>query len=157
MKVDWEGFLRRLRSYPAHVHNILPPCPEERIEAVEEEFGKLPEPLGDMLRHFNGAQLFDRTGYLLTIFGVSAIPPLPPFEWGPDWYIDKFTARWRSCGRRENDWAIAMMCYGVLIVLAGDGCVREWDTSQGNWGPKKWSLEGWLEAVIREGDAYLNE
>src|SRR5580704_15904853 len=95
MSVDWANVLARLNAYPAGTHKFLPPCPEEKIEAVQMDLGKMPEELASMLRHFSGAHLFDRTGPLISLFGITPASPLPPFEWAPDWCIDKYTPEWR--------------------------------------------------------------
>ncbi len=157
MKVDWDGVLTRLRSYPARVHKILPRCPEERIKAVEEQLGALPGSLSDMLAHFNGARLFINGGPLVSIFGISLIPPLPPLEWAPDWNIDRFSTIWRSVRNQQNDWAIAMMNYGGLILLDAESTTKEWDTAQNTWGPREWTFPEWIEEILCEGDAFLKD
>lgn len=112
-----------------------------------------------MLGHFNGAQLFDKgPGNLVTLFGISEDPPLPPVEWAEDWWIDKFTPPWRAAGRnRQNDWTIAMMNYGVLVLLDGQGTVKQWDTSQQQWDQEPLPFDRWLQGLLCEGDAFLNE
>ena len=158
MKPDWANVLRRLRSYPKKVHRLLPSCPEDRLHAVQDELGKVPDELVEMLRHFNGAELFDRSGPLLTIFGIYTIPPLPPLEWAPDWYIDRFTPSWRRASpNRENQWAIAMTNYGGLIILDKEGAVKQWDSSQARWEESSWTFDEWVEDTIREGDAFMKE
>ena len=96
MKADWNHILSKLRAYPPGIRRLVPPCSDERLEIAQAELGRMPGDLTDMLRLFNGAELFCRNGLLVTIFGVSAIPPLPPLEWAPDWYVDIFTVAWRS-------------------------------------------------------------
>ncbi len=156
MNVNWEDVLRRLHSYPDRVHKILPACSMDRILAVDEELGKMPETLSQMLRQFNGAELFIDGGPLVTIFGISTEPPLPPLEWATEWYIDKFTPKWRSAGRnRDSDWAIAMTNYGRLILLEQSGLVKEWDTSQRQWSRGTFTFDEWIEETLREGDAYV--
>lgn len=158
MMFDWGAFLNRLRAYPSYFHQILPPCPSERINAVENELGKLPTVLKAMLRHFNGAKLFLSAGPSFSLFGVSTIPPLPPFEWAPNWYIDKFTPLWRTAGsNRQSDWAIAMTNYGGLILLDGDGAIKEWDTGQSTWLSKSLPFGEWMEKVISEGEIIMAE
>src|SRR5437899_892990 len=122
MMFDWDAFLVRLRAYPAHFHRILPPCPGERIEAVEKELRELPPTLKEMLRRFNGVELFISGSPLVSLFRISTIPPLPPLEWAPEWCIDTFTRKWRAAGsNRQGDWAIAITNYGGLILLDADG------------------------------------
>jgi hypothetical protein len=83
---------------------------------------------------------------------------LPPLEWAVDWYIDKFTPNWRAAGNnRQDQWAVAMMSYGELIVLNGQGTVRMWDRSQQAWSPGTSSFAQWIEELLREGEAYLKE
>jgi hypothetical protein len=113
-----------------------------------------------MLQEFNGAILFDTGagGELVSLFGITEDPPLSALEWGEEWYIDKFTPRWRAAGtNRQNDWAIAMMNYGGLVVLNEDGSVKEWDTSRHMWNPGQFSLDEWVELIFREGETYVNE
>lgn len=152
---DWGALLVRLQAYPPHFHRILPPCPGERIEAVEKELGKLPTTLKAMLRHFNGAKLFDAS---FSLFGISLIPPLPPLEWAPEWCVDKFTRKWRAAGSgRQGDWAIAMTNYGGLILLNGNERIKEWDTSQSTWLLKDLPVGEWIEKVISEGEVIMAE
>ena len=158
MTVNWTDVLHRLRTYPAAAHRIRPPCPESQIEAAEQQLGKFPTPLSDMLRHFNGARLFDNCGEFVALFGISEEPPLPALEWAADWHIDKFTPKWRAAGKdRQDDWAFAMMNYGELILLDGHCTVKGWDTSQQKWTPGTCSLYQWIEGILRGGEAYLNE
>jgi hypothetical protein len=155
----WDNVLRRLGGYPAGTHELLPPCSEERLRAVQSEYGRLPNEILEMLRHFNGARLFVDAIQLVAIFGVSTIPALPPFEWAEDWYIDKFTPWWRAGSEdRQKDWAIAMMNYGGVVIVGGDGRVREWDTAQRMWDPRSFdNFDEWVQEILREGDAYLKE
>jgi hypothetical protein len=102
MALEWEDILRRLKSNPPGTNTLLPPCNEGRLREVQSELGKLPNELIDMRRHFNGANLFKKTGPLISVFGISTIPPLPPLEWADEWTIDKFTPRWRAGGGRSS-------------------------------------------------------
>jgi len=125
---------------------------------VQADLGEMPSALVEMLGHLNGARLFLRNGPLVSIFGISEIPPLPPMQWSADWYIDKFTPVWRSADQgRQMDWAIAMMNYGGLIILGQDGMIREWDTSQGIWDPKTWNFREWADNILRDGELYMQE
>ncbi len=46
-------------------------------------------------------------------------------EWGADWYIDKFTPKWRESGpNRSGDWAIGMTNYGGLLLLVNIGASK---------------------------------
>jgi len=108
-----------------------------------------------MLKTFNGAELFNNCGPLVTIFGISQIPPLPPLEWAPDWYVDKFTPAWREFSGNRDEWAIAMMNYGGLIVLSRDGSVREWDTSERCFSPWTLTVEAWINQILREGEEFM--
>jgi hypothetical protein len=120
--------------------------------------GEIPPVLVEMLNQFNGARLFIRNGPLVSIFGISLIPPLPSMEWAPDWQIDKFTPAWRSADKgREREWVIGMMNYGELIIFDQSETVREWDTAQGIWGPKVWNFAGWIDDILAEGELYMRE
>ena len=154
----WDYFLGRIRSYPPEVNRLLPPCAAERLEAVQRELGEMPTALVELLEQFNGAELFVVAVPLITIFGISTIPALPPLEWAPEWYIDKHTRRWRSSGSgRDTDWAIAMMNYGGLAILDKSGWIREWDTAAGDWDERHVPFEEWCDIIIREGDALLKD
>ena len=158
MDPDWQNVLMRLKSYPAEVHRFLPPVSEGRLAAAAELLGPMPDALAHMLRHFNGAELFLSNGPLVSIFGLSTDPPLPPFQWAPDWHIDKFTPVWRHAdSHRRDEWAIAMMNYGGLIILSEDGAIREWDTRRQVSESTRWGFAEWIEEVLCEGKAYLNE
>jgi hypothetical protein len=114
-----------------------------------------------MLRHFNGARLFDKGvgGATVALFGITEEPPLDPFMWAEKWWIDKYTPLWRGAGgpNRRNEWAITMMNYGELIILNEQGTIRKWDTSQQQWDPASLTFEQWLEELFREGDEFMNE
>jgi hypothetical protein len=157
MRIDWEMFLSRLEKYPVGTHEILPACPKDRIQAIQVEYGQMPSELVSMLRHFNGAQLFNKTCHMISIFPVSTIPPLPPLRWSPAWQIENYTSRWRSCGSGRNEWAIAMMNYGGLILLDPAGNTKEWDTAEGNWIGRNLTLYDWIEDLFTQGDKYLAE
>jgi hypothetical protein len=160
MTVNWADVLHDLRSCSGDAHRIHPPCAESRIATTERELGNLPNDLLDMLKHLNGAMLFDSGGggELVTIFGISGDSAIPTDEWPADWYVDKFTPKWRAAGtNRENEWAIAMMNYGELVLLDGLGTVRKWDTSQRRRNPETVNFDRWLYELLREGAAYLNE
>lgn len=154
---DWEKLLGRLRAYPAGVHKILPPCPDDRLETVQIQLGRMPQVLLAMLRNFNGARLFVSGGPLVSVFGISTVPLRPPLEWAPEWYIDRFTPAWRTTHNQSSDWAVAMTNYGGLILLDQHGMISEWDTSERAWGQKRLELSQWVEDVMREGDAALRE
>ena len=158
MTYDWTALMDRLRNYPSSYHHFLAPCPPDRITAAETELGTMPEVLRDMLQHFNGAELFDATDPLLTLFGVTTVPPLPPLEWGEDWYIDKFTPYWRASGANlDDDWAIGMMNYGGLILFNQSRGISEWDTGERRWLLENTSLDDWIEKVIVDGETVMEE
>jgi hypothetical protein len=126
--------------------------------AVQSDLGEMPNALVQMLKLFNGAELFVRNDPMVTIFGISANPPLPPLEWAADWYVDKFTPVWRSAEQgSQTDWAFAMMNYGGLIILGQNGTIREWDMSQGILGPKTWEFGEWVDDVLRDGESNMQE
>ena len=158
MGINWTAFLARLRAYPSHYHSILPPCADDRISAVEKELGPIPPTVREMLKQFNGAQLFESGLPFVHLFGLSPIPALPPMEWAPDFWIDKFTPKWRGTGpNRESDWAIAMTNYGGLILLDADGKIKQWDTSQGCWDSKGIAFADWIEQIIEEGEEVMED
>lgn len=127
------------------------------VAAVQSALGRFPEDLAGMVRNFNGGKLFVKGIQMVCIFGLSAAQPLPP-ERGYDWYIDKFTPKWRAAGSgRDSDWAFAMMNYGGLIIMHGDGSIAEWDTAQRIWGARSPNLATWFETILREGDAYMKD
>jgi hypothetical protein len=155
---NWDAFLTRLQAYPRHVHRILPPCPEDRIRFAEKELGKLPTTLEAMLKRFNGARLFIKTGPAVSLFGIATVPPLPPLEWAPDWYIEKLTPAWRAAGsNRQGDWAIAMTNYGGLILLDETETIKEWDTGQCTWLIENMAFGEWIEKEIAEGEEMMAE
>jgi hypothetical protein len=155
MNMNWENLLHRLQTYPHEIHKILPPCPIDVITAVEEKLGKMPEELSQMLRQFNGAEMFIDAIPFVTIFGITPNPPLPALTWAPEWYIDKFTPKWRSWNNSQSDWAIAMTNYEGLIILEESGVVKEWDTSQRKWSPRMSMFDEWIEEMLQEGDEYI--
>lgn len=157
MNPDWEHFLYRLRAYPNGTHRLLPPCPEKDLELIQEQLGKLPSVLIAMLRHFNGARLFDINGPLFSLFGVSTAPPLPPLQWAPEWYIDKFTPAWRKSHQRPHDWVIAITNYGGLIILNHMQMIQEWDTAQSTWARQDIQFSDWINEIFDEGDTCLRE
>lgn len=107
-----------------------------------------------MLNRFSGAKLFSNACPYISLFGISTNLPPTPFEWSPEWCIDAFTRRWRAAGsNRQDDWAIAMTCYGGLILLDGNERVKEWDTGQSIWLTRDIAIDEWIENVIREGEA----
>jgi hypothetical protein len=160
MKSIWAGFMERIRSYAPRVHELRPPCKQDRIDGAERELGDLPHALLQMLRYFNGAHLFDtgRGGHMISLFGISEEPPLPEFDWAPEWTIDKFTPAWRAAGvDRKDDWAIAMFNDGMLILLTGHNRIKKWETALREFAPGTMSLDEWLEEVFDEGEVYLKE
>jgi len=158
MSFDWDTLADRLRTYPPSYHQFLAPCPHHRITAVEEEIGHMPVVLRQMLEHFNGAKLFIATGPMLRVFGLSTIPPLPPLEWGEDWYIDKFTPKWRASGpNRNGDWAIGMTNYGGLLLFSESRGIKEWDTGESRWLFADMPFDEWIEKVIKDGEVMMAE
>jgi hypothetical protein len=158
MMFDWDAFVVRLRSYPSNFHRILPPCPDERIEAVEKEIGKMPPTLEEMLKRFNGAKLFISGIPLVRLFRISTIPPLLPLEWAPEWCIDTFTRKWRAAdSNRQGDWTIAMTNYGGLVLLDADETVKEWDIGESKWLSKSLPLAEWIDKMMGEGEAIMAE
>jgi hypothetical protein len=118
----------------------------------------MPATLKDMLQHFNGAELFIGGLPMLTIFGVTTIPSLPPLEWAEDWYIDKLTPNWRMSGsNRDKDWAIGMTNYGGLILFNESHGISEWDGGESRLVFKSMVLDDWVEKVIADGETMMAE
>ena len=117
----------------------------------------MPSDLLAMLRCFNGAKLFIKSGPLVSIFGVSSVPDMPPLGWAPDWNIDKFTPKWRSAGSGRDEFVIAMMNYGVLVLLDQNGNVKEWETSSCEWSKRILTFQQWMEWLLHEGAVYMSE
>jgi hypothetical protein len=157
MSLDWTDALARLKRYPEETHLFRPPCPDDRIQEVELALGSIPEPIKDMLRRFNGARLFMKYIQMITVFGVSVTPAPPEFDWGPEYWIDKYTPVWRETRQRPRDWVIAVSNYGGISVLQDDGRIREWDTGAYRWGPMDENFDDWIERILKEGDEYMNE
>lgn len=157
MALIWPAFLERLNRYPKGTHNIRPPCSTERLRQIESEFGACPIALREMLSHFDGAELFIDFVPLLTVFSISPTVPVPEREWAPNWYIDKFTPKWRAAGKRDGDWAIAMTNYGGLTIFDSANICSEWDTAESRWLSRGVAIDDWIENVISEGDLYLAE
>jgi hypothetical protein len=119
--------------------------PHVRIAVAEKQFGTMPAIAREMLQHFNGAELF-------------VVPPLPPLEWGEDWYIDKLTPAWRASGlNRDRDWAVAMMNYGGLILFNESRGISEWDTGESRWLLENMAFGDWIEKVIADGETMMAE
>ena len=139
------------------MHNFLSSCPYERIDRVHKDLGRIPRTLEEMLKRFNGAELFCCPGGpTVTLFGISNIPPLPALDWAPEWYIDIFTPEWRAAApNRQGDWAMAMKNYGGLVLM--DCYPKEWDTSECRWLYMNVPLDVWLESVISDGMAAMEE
>jgi hypothetical protein len=113
-----------------------------------------------MLQHFNGAHLFDtgRGGHMISLFGISEEPPLPKFEWAPEWTIDRFTPEWRAAGvNRKGDWAIGMMNYGELVLFTARDRIKKWDTAERHFAPETMSLEEWIQELFDDGDDFLEQ
>src|SRR5262245_33109778 len=151
--VDWDSVAACLHSYPEQVNLLRPPCPPERIKEVEARLGNLPASVLTMLRTFNGGELFNRCGPLVTIFGLS-LPNDPP---DLDWYIDRFTAAWRPRIIGPTGWVIGIMNYGAVFVINDASVIREWDSAQQQWSRSPRSVEEWLNWLFAEGDVFLSE
>jgi hypothetical protein len=158
MTFNWDAFLSRLRGYPPGYHRFLAPCSRQRIKAVEGEIGPLPVVLSEMVERFNGAELFIASGPMLTVFGLSTVPPPPPLDWAEGWYIDGFTPKWRASGQNRNDdWALGMTSYGGLILYNEHKGVKEWDTGANKYNFENMSLDDWLEKVLGDGEVMMAE
>ena len=161
MTYDWDTLVARLRKYPADYHHFLAPCPQHRIADAGKQLGTMPAILKQMLENFNGAELFVDAcggGAMLSLFGLTTVPPLPPLEWGEDWYIDRFTPHWRAAGTdRDDDWAIGMENYGGLILFNESRGISEWGTSERGWLLENVVFGDWIEKVIADGETVMAE
>jgi hypothetical protein len=151
--VDWDCFLQEIGSFPPHTYNIRPPCPLERVKEEESRLGQIPSDLAEMLRRFNGGEFFIDAIPFITLLGLS-LPSDPP---GSDWFIDRLTSEWRSGEGRPTDWVIGMTNYGGMEILGQDSFVSEWDSSQQKWTADRYPFDRWVENVLDEGSAYLDE
>jgi hypothetical protein len=52
---------------------------------------------------------------------------------------------------------IAVTNYGGLSILEQNSIVTEWDSSQQKWAADRYSFNEWVEKVLEEGAAYLEE
>jgi hypothetical protein len=130
----------------------LPPCPPARIAEMESELGKLPAELHEMLRFFNGAELFIKAIPMVTIFGLS---PLSEREWPVDWYIDAFTRKWRTTANHREDWVFGIMNYGGLLISGSSGVTKQWDTASHRWEIGEMSIQDRFDGIVSEGLQYL--
>jgi hypothetical protein len=151
--VDWELFVKRLQPGFDYSHQLHPPCPAERIGQINRELGALPTEVDNMLRIFNGGEIFVNPMPSVTIFGLS----LPGDRRDFDWFIDRYTPAWRSAKNRPQDWILAMTSYGGLLVMEQDLTVRQWDTARHAWDGLPMSYEDWLDATVRECNISVNE
>ena len=155
---DGGVFMDRLAACPDYYHHIIQPCPVELIGVVEKTLGRLPQPLAEILNRFDGAELFIAGLPLVTFFRASACSPLPPVEWGQDWYVDCATAQWRAAGPgREGDWAFAMTSYGGLVIYGDSGVVKEWDIGNRRWISEALPFEQWIDKMMSDGVALMAE
>jgi hypothetical protein len=148
-KLDY--FIEKIVAGSGTIHTLRPPCPAERIDAIAQELGAMPAPMVAIIRRFNGAELFERSMQLLTLFGLSG----PDTPGPPEWFIDAFTRMWRSGGGREKDWVFGITNYGGVLVMQGDGMVGEWDTAQRGWNPRAVPFSQWADAILKEGEEYM--
>lgn len=158
MKFDWDILLTRLCTYPSNYHQVLPPCPNDRVAIVEQQIGTMPQTLKEMFERFNGAEFFIAGLPLLTLFRISTVPSVPSLEWGENWYVDKLTPKWRAASsNRDRDWAIGMMNYGGLILFDEFRGVKEWDVGEGRWLLRDIHFFDWIEKVMSAGELMMTE
>jgi hypothetical protein len=151
--VDWDSVLEQLRSFPANAHKIRAACPIGRIVEEGKRLGTLPTDLSEMLRRFNGGELFTDAMPMITLFGLS----LPSDSPGFDWFIDRYTPVWRAKMGGPQDWVIGMTNYGGIAVLGQDLLIREWDSAERKWSGDQCSFRDWIRRVLIEGAEYLRE
>jgi hypothetical protein len=132
-----------------------------QIEAVEQDLGKMPHVVKEMLRHFNGAVLFKATFFVVRLFGISTTPPLPAEQWPPEFWIDAFTPRWRrKLVERKLDWAIAFArderkdrTWGILCDM--DGFIHKWNVEANEWEQRYIPFAEWINEILTQGEALL--
>src|SRR5262245_59703785 len=146
--LDWRKVVSRLKTFPKGVNVLNPPCPSRRAAKAA-----VPAQIKEMLRCFNGAELFVDALPFVTIFGLST----PRDTSGSDWFLDRFSAKWRRAMNRPNDWVIALSNYGAIFVLDDADLVREWDSNSRKWIGKAMSFEDWIRRMLSEGEAYLGQ
>jgi hypothetical protein len=149
--VDWVGFLRVLQEDPAEAHELNPPCDEDEIGQIELEFGELPAATREMLRHFNGGELFIDAIPLVTLCGVSTPNVVLPSALD----LGSQTSTWRRTSGRHADWVIGFTNYGGLLVAVGPGSIREWDSAQQRWEAETITYDQLFERILAEGADYL--
>lgn len=151
--MDWDDFLQKMQTFPPQVHNLRLPCHLERVKKAELLLGQIPIELSQMLERFNGGKLFINGIAFVTIFGLSMPNDSPTF----DWFIDRYTPAWRSKIGQPMDWVIGMTNYGGVQILERDSFISEWDSSQNKWMDGRYSLSEWLEKMLADGAACLDE
>jgi hypothetical protein len=154
--VDWDKFLNELKSFPSNVYNLRPPCSLSRLGEAELHFGNFPIDLSEMLKHFNGGELFIRTGPLITLFGLFQHSEKTEFAWY-DWYIDIWTPKWRLEMKRPEDWVIGMTNYGGVVILNNELLIGEWDSNEHQFMDKWFTYIEWIEKILSDGIEYLNQ
>lgn len=146
-----------LNDYPAGTHQLFLGCTLCDLEGVQNRLGKMPVGLVELLVFTNGARLFCKPFELVTLFRLTNDGHFGPMEWGPDWFVDTFTPKWRAQARTDDDWAFAMKCYGGLVIMHGNGTIQEWDTQSCDWMAEPEIPSEWLARLRAEGDLYLAE
>lgn len=142
--MDWKQFCVEIQASPPLALNARPPCADALIESTTAALGPMPSWLVAMLKTFNGAELCVGASANVTLFGISnggeAI----------DWFVDRFTEKWRAHNHRDGDWTFAMTSYGGLLVARQNGAIKEWDTGPAIW-LQEWScIEAAAEWMLRE-------
>jgi hypothetical protein len=132
----------------------MPPCPAERIQWLDIQWGCLPQTLRSMLGLFNGAELFIEAVPMITIFGVTTDPPQPALMWPKECCMDLWLDAWRGAG--NEGWPTARTNYGSFWIFNGAD-LREWDPSLGRWLGGACNVSTWGERVIEDGKRYLVE
>jgi hypothetical protein len=141
---------------------LLPPCPDERIEAVERALGDIPPVVKDMLGRFNGGTLFKTTPLVVRLLGVSPASPYPPEQWPAELCIDHYTAKWRAnIVERRHDWVIAVTRLGgadqsaLGIICDADGFIHKRNLVDDKWVERYVPFREWMGEVVTHGDALL--
>jgi hypothetical protein len=151
--MNWTLFTNTLQETDGTRHRLMPPCPEERIEWLEQRWGSLDPTLRSMLLLFNGAELFIDAVPMVTVLGISTEPPQPPLVWPKECCMDYWLDSRPYSGK--PGWPIARTNYDSLWIFDGQK-VQEW-YAEGDGMGQALIFSAWAEQVIEDGKKYLTE
>lgn len=149
----WDYFLKDLDRDHSDAHRLFAPCTVDRILEVQRDLGPMPPPLHEMLKRFNGGELFINAIPLITLLGLSL--PEKVMYWPADWYIENSTRTLRLANGALAEWVFAITNYGDLITTNQLGECKQWQMSQLDRHIDLGSLENWLQQVLEEGNVHM--